>query len=176
MEGKKLRRMVLGAAIALLGVLALGAVALAKGGGGFYSGPVAQPPMFSDQAPPSIQLTVQTRHGAVTITRANLFNDHYHCQGLPGELAAGNGTGSLWKSVLVNIKIKPRQRTFKSTQGFEVGHLFITLTGKLLRNGSAQGTVRFFATDGGTAEVGEGQIVQLGHCDSGTLSWSAARQ
>ena len=85
-------------------------------------------------------------------------------------------TGSLCKNVLVNIKVKPRQRTFKSTQGFEVGHLFITLTGKLLRNGSARGTVRFCAADGGTADLGDGQVVQLGHCDSGTLTWSATRQ
>jgi hypothetical protein len=91
-------------------------------------------------------------------------------------LATGNGTGSLCKNVLVNIKVKPRQRTFKSTQGFEVGHLFITLTGKLLRNGSARGAVRFYAADGGTADLGDGQVVQLGHCDSGTLTWSATRQ
>ena len=175
MGDKQMNRLGLAVPITFVAVLAVGAVAVARGGSGVYSGPIAQPPLCSGQAPPSIQLTVQARHAAVTITRANLFNDYYHCQS-GDNLATGNGTGSLCKNVLVNIKVKPRQRTFKSTQGFEVGHLFITLTGKLLRNGSARGAVRFYAADGGTADLGDGQVVQLGHCDSGTLTWSATRQ
>jgi hypothetical protein len=166
-------RFTITASLALLFAPAFSADALARGRMDVYSGHIVQPALAS--APqPTIELDVHTRRrqharAVATISRARVFDAHFRCQNgtemAPGFLVGDAGsTIEMW-----DIAVK--RGAFSKTVGFDSGIVAVNLTGTLARDGSASGTVRL---SGEVGVVDEGE--DFGRCDSGTLTWSAARR
>jgi len=151
----------------LIALLALGAQALAKGRDFQYHGEIAQPPFAAFSNQPTLDLYVHSqkkRSGklVIKIPQVLIYNAWFDCSNV-GHVSAGNSTGgSSSRLDLVGIKVK--HRSFSRTENVE--GTITKFTGSIPRHGAATGTVRF------SGDLGP----EIGHCESGTLNWSAQRK
>ncbi len=166
--GSKARNAGLTAFLTLLVLLVFGAQALASGKNLVYSGPVDQAQMPTVPAA-HIDLYVHIQHhrnGKVTIKLpvVNVFNVYAQCQG-GTSLYPGINHGATTKADFEDFKVKGR--SINGTGGTQEGTIKMKLIGTLPKHGSPSGTLDLSEDTGDP---------QFGHCDSGTLSWTAARQ
>jgi hypothetical protein len=155
-------------ALSLIALLAFGSQALASGNNLVYSGPVdqaAQPHI--PQAHIDLYVHVQHhRNGKVTVRLpvVNVFNVYAACQD-GTSLYPGINHGAITKADFEDFKVKGR--SINGTGGTQEGSIRMKLIGTIPKHGAASGTLDLSEDTGDP---------QFGHCDSGVLSWTAARQ
>ena len=155
--------------VCVLAVLVLVGQALAGGRDDTYIGPVNQAPADQFSPNPTIDLYVHTQHhhnGKVVtkVTQIVVFDMSYLCA--DGNIWVPGPTGGSRSKLTLTGKIILKGRSFSRTEIDESAGTSVALTGKIPKHGQATGTIR----------LTDNLDPPLGHCDSGSQTWSASRQ